>query len=138
MSSSLILGNNMVIIGTKLTVVDNSGGKLAKCIVIKSKQKNATIGNLILVTLKIFFNKKKLEKRIIYLGLIIGVKYWIYRKDGLNIKFFLNSVLIFNKQFKFLGSRIYGILLKEVKMKNVKSKLHRTYFHKVIMFNSFL
>lgn len=138
MSSSLILGNNMVIIGTKLTVVDNSGGKLAKCIVIKSKQKNATIGNLILVTLKIFFNKKKLEKRIIYLGLIIGVKYWIYRKDGLNIKFFFNSVLIFNKQFKFLGSRIYGILLKEVKMKNVKSKLHRTYFHKVIMFNSFL
>ena len=138
MSSSLILGNNMVIIGTKLTVVDNSGGKLAKCIVIKSKQKNATIGNLILVTLKIFFNKKKLEKRIIYLGLIIGVKYWIYRKDGLNIKFFLNSVLIFNKQFKFLGSRIYDILLKEVKMKNVKSKLHRTYFHKVIMFNSFL
>jgi len=128
----------MVIIGTKLTVVDNSGGKLAKCIVIKSKQKNATIGNLILVTLKIFFNKKKLEKRIIYLGLIIGVKYWIYRKDGLNIKFFFNSVLIFNKQFKFLGSRIYGILLKEVKMKNVKSKLHRTYFHKVIMFNSFL
>ena len=128
----------MVIIGTKLTVVDNSGGKLAKCIVIKSKQKNATIGNLILVTLKIFFNKKKLEKRIIYLGLIIGVKYWIYRKDGLNIKFFLNSVLIFNKQFKFLGSRIYDILLKEVKMKNVKSKLHRTYFHKVIMFNSFL
>ena len=128
----------MVIIGTKLTVVDNSGGKLAKCIVIKSKQKNATIGNLILVTLKIFFNKKKLEKRIIYLGLIIGVKYWIYRKDGLNIKFFFNSVLIFNKQFKFLGSRIYDILLKEVKMKNVKSKLHRTYFHKVIMFNSFL
>jgi ribosomal protein L14 len=65
----------MIIVGTKLNIVDNSGGKIAKCIKIKSKKNKASIGNIILVSLKKFLNRRKVNKRIIYIGLIVGIKY---------------------------------------------------------------
>jgi large subunit ribosomal protein L14 len=128
----------MIIIGTRLKVVDNSGGKIAKCIKIIGKTKTAYVGNIILLSLKKFINRKKINKRIIYIGLVIGIKFWIRRLDGVFVKFFSNRALLFNKQFKFIGTRIYGILLKETKSKNLKEKKYRTYFHKIIAYSSFM
>ena len=128
----------MIIIGTKLNIVDNSGGKIAKCIKVINKKKTASIGNIILVSLKKFLNRRKVKKRVIYIGLIIGVKSWVHRLDGTFIKFFSNRILLFNKQFKFIGTRIYGVLLKEVKIFNLKEKKYRNYFHKVITYTSFM
>jgi large subunit ribosomal protein L14 len=65
----------MIKIGTKLLVVDNSGAKLAKCIKLMGKQKISVVGNLISVTLSNLKNSKKVKKRIIYLGLIVGTSY---------------------------------------------------------------
>jgi len=128
----------MIILGTKLNVVDNSGSKIAKCIKVLNKKKAATIGSIILVSLKKFANRRKVKKRIIYVGLIIGIKTWVNRLDGVVIKFFSNRLLLFNKQFKFLGTRIYGILLKEVKVKNLKEKKYKNYFHKIITYTSLM
>jgi ribosomal protein L14 len=68
----------MLKVGSQLRVVDNSGAKWSKCIHIKKKGKHlsASIGMLILITLKKFSNRKKVNKRIIYLGLFVGVCYW--------------------------------------------------------------
>jgi len=65
----------MIQIESKLKVVDNSGAKLAKCIKVKKKGKYsvATVGMIILVSLKKFSNRKKVNKKIIYFGLIVGV-----------------------------------------------------------------
>jgi large subunit ribosomal protein L14 len=62
---------------TKLQVADNSGAKFAKCIKIigKGKQKTATILSFVLITLQYFNNRKKVQKRTIYLGLILCIKY---------------------------------------------------------------
>jgi large subunit ribosomal protein L14 len=130
----------MVIIGTNLTVLDNSGFKIAKCISVinKGNIKIASIGNIILVTLVRYITKKKIKKRTIYIGLIIGIRFWVYRYNGFYIKLFSNNILIYNKQFKFLGSRIYGLLLKEVQIKNIKIKQYRTYFNKIITYKSFI
>jgi len=65
----------MIKIGTKLIIIDNSGAKLAKCIKLVGKQKVASIGNLILITLLKFTNSKKVKKRTMYLGLIVGTVY---------------------------------------------------------------
>jgi large subunit ribosomal protein L14 len=65
----------MIKVGSKLIVVDNSGAKLAKCIKLMGKQKISTVGNLILVTLFKFISNKKVKKRTIYLGLIVGIVY---------------------------------------------------------------
>lgn len=130
----------MINIGSKLNIVDNSGASEAKCIHIinKSNKKVGFIGDIILITLRKFFNKKKVKKKIIYIGLIIGLSYWLHRLDGTLIKFFSNCILLFNKQFKFLGTRVYGIILKEVKILNLKEKKRKTYFSKIITYSPFL
>jgi len=129
----------MLFIGTKLKIVDNSGAKIAKCLTNYSKKykKTVGIGDLILVSLKKIRNRKKIVKRLVYVGLIVGVKYWVVRKDGTRIRFFNNRVLIFSKQFKFLGSRIYGLILKETKIKILKRKKYRTFFKKIIAYKAF-
>ena len=128
----------MLQIESKLKVVDNSGAKWSKCLSIKKKGKypKATIGMLVLVSLKKIANRKKVNKKTIYVGLIIGVSYWIYRIDGTFVKFFSNRVLLFTKQFKFLGSRIYGSVLKEIKIKSLIKKKNNKYFQKIFSYSS--
>ena len=128
----------MLQVGSRLKVVDNSGGKWAKCISIKKKGKHpfATIGMLILVSIKKFSNRKKVNKRTIYIGLIIGISYWISRINGSFIKFFSNRLLLFNKQFKFLGTRIYGSTLKELKIKSLTGSKNKKYFLKIFSYSS--
>jgi len=128
----------MLYLESQLKVVDNSGAKWAKCISIKKKGRHpsATVGTIILVSLKKFSNRKKVNKRIIYVGLIIGISYWISRLDGSLIKNFSNRLLLFNKQFKFLGTRIYGSILKEIRVKNLTEKKNKKYFQKIFSYSS--
>jgi large subunit ribosomal protein L14 len=123
----------MIKIQTMLKVVDNSGAKFAKCIQIvgKGKKKTATISNFLVITLQHFVSRKKVQKRTIYLGLVVGIKYWFKRFDGTFLKFFSNRVLVFNKQHKFLGTRVYGAIPKELKIKNSKNKVLRKAFQKI-------
>lgn len=128
----------MIQIESKLKIVDNSGGKWGKCISVCKKGKNPTAktGMLILVVLKKISSQKKVKKRVRYIGLIVGISYWIKRIDGTFIKFFTNRLLLFNKQFKFLGTRIYGSILKEIKITNLKENKNKKYFHKVFSYSS--
>jgi len=128
----------MIYIESELKVVDNSGGKWAKCILIKKKGNKtwATVGTLILVTLKKFSHRKKVNKRTIYIGLIVGINFWISRLDGTFIRFFSNRILLFNKQFKFLGTRVYGGVLKELKFMSLREKKQKKYFQKVFSYSS--
>lgn len=123
---------------TQLKIIDNSGAKWAKCILVKKKGKKAraSIGMLILVVLKKIASRKKVNKRIIYIGLIVSVSYWIHRIDGTLVKFFCNRLLLFNKQFKFLATRIHGSVLKEIKITSLQEKKNRKYFQKVFSYSS--
>jgi large subunit ribosomal protein L14 len=62
---------------SKLKIVDNSGGKWGKCISVRRKGKKpvARTGMLILIVLKKISSRKKVKKRIRYLGLIVGTCY---------------------------------------------------------------
>ena len=96
----------------------------------------ATIGTLILVTLKKFSHRKKVNKRTIYIGLIVGINFWISRLDGTFVKFFSNRILLFNKQVKFLGTRVYGGILKELKFMSLREKKNKKYFQKIFSYSS--
>ena len=128
----------MIHIQTKLNVVDNSGGRLVRCINIIGKQKSAKVGQLILVTLLKLISNKKVKKKVMYLGLIVSVQYWNRRLDGSLIKFFSNRVLLFNRKYKFLGTRVYGVISKELKIYTLKDKNYRKNFQKVITYSSLI
>lgn len=102
-------------------VADNSGGKMGKCINIfgSGNCKKINLGSFVILSVVKFYNQHKLKKRNVYIGLIVLLTRWSGRKDGLWIRFIGNRVLIFNKEFKFLGTRIYGAVAEEIKwMKN--------------------
>lgn len=121
---------------TLLNILDNCGARKAKCIHILGKFKWAKVGDLILVVLRKFYNlKKKIKKGNVYLGAILGVKYWNIRKNGFLYRFFDNRVLIFNLQFKFLATRVYGLISKEFKKKVYRFRGVRFYY-KLLAYSS--
>jgi len=119
----------MIYKNTLLNIVDNCGARKAKCIHILGKFAWANVGDLILVVLRKFFNlKKKIKKGGIYLGTVVGVKFWTFRSSGFWYRFFVNNVLIFNLQFKFMATRVYGLISKEFKKKIFRFRGARFYY----------
>lgn len=83
----------MLQVGTKIKTIDNSGAKWVKCIKVlgKGNKKYATTGNIILITISKFSNRKKVKKRIIYLGLIVAV---IFVRQVCGYKFIIMLLLL--------------------------------------------
>ena len=84
----------MIIKGSSLKVIDNSGAKWSKCIKVVGTSLVGSTGDLVLVTLSNFINRKKVKKRTVYLGLIAGIRSWVYRVDGSFFKFLYDKLII--------------------------------------------
>lgn len=108
----------MIQVGTVLNVADNSGAKKAYCIRIinASKKRYGSIGDSILVVVKSLRKKRrassKVKKGEIYPALIVRTKKGVSFKSSDNFFFLENSVILLNKQQKFIGTRIFGCLPK--------------------------
>jgi len=127
----------MIIKESVLHTADNSGAKFLKCIgVLNKKNGVAFIGNTLLVSVKRFLHKKKLKKKLIYFGLLVTAKHYTYRRDGIAVKFCSNRVLLFSKQFKFLGTRIYGGIAKDIRTKLNFGLIDKKKYQKVISYMS--
>ena len=127
MSSNLIIRNfikkyyfnNIIImiqVGTELKIVDNSGAKKAYCIKVLSTSSNnkiAKVGSFILVVIKALRKQKSKSKSKVKKGEI--VKALVIRTKNFNknnIYFFENAVVLYSKQMKLIGTRIFGPILK--------------------------
>jgi len=108
---------------TLLKVADNSGAKTVKCIKVLGgfKRKFAKLGDFIIISVQKLKNKSKdtskVKKKEIYRGLIIRTKEKYKRKNGLEILFKENAVVLVNKQGNPIGTRIIGPLPKLLKKK---------------------
>ncbi|MFI4883667.1 MAG: 50S ribosomal protein L14 [Candidatus Carsonella ruddii] len=102
---------------TKLKVIDNSGGKIVKCIkVLKgSKKKIAKLGELIKVVVKDCLYNSKVKKGQVLNAIVSRIKFSFTRKDGTYLSFNENSVILLNNSFQTIGTRIIGIVPKEIK-----------------------
>lgn len=122
----------MIFKKTLLFNFDNSGAKKIECIhIIGKNKKYAFVGNLVLVTIKKIKSKKKVQKKKIYTCVVIGTKKRIKRKNGTFINFDKNrSLLLVSKTLKFLGTRVYGVIPKEIRVKNQAVK-----FKKIISYS---
>ena len=105
----------MIFVETSLSVIDNSGAKLVKCIkVLGQKKKRVLSGDLVLVVVKKKIeNKNNVVKKKVYYGLLSQLKYPTSRLDGRHIIFNKNSVILLSSKLKFLGTRFLQIPIKE-------------------------
>jgi len=109
----------MIFSGTILNVCDNSGVKWVQCIKILGKRPKAfgKPGDIIVVSIKKTKSLSKIKKKDIYKAIIVRVKKKICREDGSSISFSKNSVVLLNAKGSPIGSRIFGPVARELRVK---------------------
>jgi len=105
---------------TKLKVADNSGAKLLSCIKVLggSKRRYASIGDVIIVSIKEAMPNSKVKKGDVARAVIVRTAKEIRRPDGSYIKFDENSAVLINQQKEPIGTRIFGPVARELRGKN--------------------
>lgn len=104
---------------TELEVADNSGAKRLRCIKVLggSKRRYATIGDIIVVSVKEAIPKAKVKKGDVKRAVIVRTKKEIKRADGSTIRFDENSAVLVTDTGDPLGTRIFGPVARELRAK---------------------
>ncbi len=104
---------------TRLHVADNTGAKLVECIKVLggSKRRYASIGDVIVVSVKEAAPKGIVKKKSVEKAVIVRSKKEIGRKDGSYIRFDENAVVIINKDSQPKGTRVFGPVARELRDK---------------------
>lgn len=125
------LGVFMILSGSIVKIVDNTGAKVAKCIKVLTKNNKASTGDFIIVSLKKVRpryvpkgqKKEQVKKGEIRIVFVTQSNDFIYRSDGTVVKIFNNQgILVGTKNIinKALGTSFNKPLPYEVKEKAKK------------------
>lgn len=99
-----------------LKVIDNSGAKTAMCIKVNKgfKKRYAFCGDIITVSIKTLRPKRRstvnVKKGEICKALLVRTKTKKILGSGESFNFLENSIILLNRQQKFLFTRIFGSL----------------------------
>ena len=109
----------MVQMTTVLDVADNSGAKKVMCVKVLggSKRKYASIGDIIVVSIKEAIPNAKVKKGDVAKAVIVRTKKEIARVDGTYIRLDTNSAVLINKDNEPIGTRIFGPVARELRAK---------------------
>jgi large subunit ribosomal protein L14 len=110
----------MIQMQTRLDVADNSGARSVMCIKVLggSRRKYATIGDIIVVSVKDASPNSKVKKGDIMKAVIVRTAKEVNRKDGSYIRFDNNSAVLINNNNEPVGTRIFGPVARELRAKN--------------------
>lgn len=112
----------MLTLQTKINVSDNSGVKTVKCIKVLRNftKKGKFLGTFLIVSVKeLKLNKavsSKIKKGQLFKALVVRSKSSFMLKNGVVKKFDKGFVVLLTKQNNFAGTRIFGVLPKQIKM----------------------
>ena len=100
----------MIQMQTNLDVADNSGARRVMCIKVLggSKRKYATIGVVIVVSVKEAIPRGRVKKGEVMKAVVVRIRKDIKRSDGSVIRFDRNAAVLINPQMEPVGTRIFG------------------------------
>jgi len=103
-----------------LKVADNSGAKMVKCIKVigGSKRRYASIGDVIVVTVKECIPNSPIKKGTVLKGVIVRINREYKRSDGSYIKFDDNAIVIIDANKNPKGTRVLGPVARELREKD--------------------
>jgi large subunit ribosomal protein L14 len=109
----------MIQMQTILDVADNSGAKKLFCIKVLggSKRKYASIGDIIVASVKEAIPNSKVKKGDVVKAVIVRTAKEIGRPDGSYIRFDGNSGVVINNAKEPVGTRIFGPVARELRAK---------------------
>jgi len=113
----------MIIAESKLRIVDNSGGRWAKCIKVKGKSAKAfaRIGDTVVVSVKSLRQRHKSQVRLrvnkseVHLGVLVQTRRFDRQLDGRAVWWGSNSIVLIGPKKNILGTRISSTLPRELR-----------------------
>lgn len=107
----------MIQMRTRLDVADNTGARSVMCIKVLggSRRKYASVGDVIVVTVKEATPTSKVKKGEVLKAVIVRTRREINRHDGTYIRFDTNSAVLINAQNEPIGTRIFGPVARELR-----------------------
>ena len=107
----------MISVESNLEVADNSGARRVQCIKVLggSKRKTASVGDIIVVSIKEAIPRGKVKKGDVHQAVIVRTAKEIRRPDGSAIRFDRNAAVLINKQLEPIGTRIFGPVVRELR-----------------------
>jgi large subunit ribosomal protein L14 len=102
---------------TRLNVADNTGAKQVMCIKVLggSRRRYATIGDVIVVSVKAAMPRGVVKKKAIERAVIVRTRKEMKRDDNSYIRFDDNAVVIVDKDGMPKGTRIFGPIARELR-----------------------
>ena len=109
----------MIQMQTRLEVADNSGARKVQCIKVLggSKRKTASVGDVIVVSVKEAIPRGRVKKGDIHRAVIVRTAKEIHRPDGSSIRFDRNAAVLINQAGEPIGTRIFGPVTRELRSK---------------------
>ena len=109
----------MIQMQSNLFVADNSGARKIQCIKVLggSKRRFASIGDIIVVSIKDAIPRGKVKKGEVFKAVIVRTKKNFSRVDGTSIKFDKNAAVLLDKQEEPIATRIFGPVTRELRTK---------------------
>lgn len=110
----------MIQVQSVLDVADNSGARKLFCIKVLggSKRRYATIGDIIVVSVRDALPNSKVKKGSVMKAVIVRTRKGVRRIDGSVIRFDTNSAVLIDAQKQPIGTRIFGPVARELRQKN--------------------
>jgi large subunit ribosomal protein L14 len=110
----------MIQMQTILTAADNSGAKKLQCIKVLggSKRKYASIGDIIVVSVKEALPNSRVKKGAVRRAVIVRTAKEVRRPDGSYIKFDVNSAVLINEANEPIGTRVFGPVARELRARS--------------------
>ena len=109
----------MIQMQSNLNVADNSGARKIQCIKVLggSKRRFASIGDIIVVSIKDAIPRGKVKKGEIFKAVVVRTKKDFNRSDGTTIRFDKNAAVLLDKQEEPIATRIFGPVTRELRTK---------------------
>ena len=109
----------MIQMQTNLEVADNSGARKVQCIKVLggSKRRTASLGDIIVVTVKEVIPRGRVKKGEIHRAVIVRTAKGVKRPDGSVIRFDHNAAVLIDSQGEPMGTRIFGPVTRELRAK---------------------
>jgi len=102
-----------------LDVADNSGARKVLCIKVLggSKRKYASLGDVIVVSIKEAIPNAKVKKGDVVKAVVVRTAKEVGRSDGSYIRFDTNSAVLIDNAREPVGTRIFGPVARELRAK---------------------
>ncbi|CAM6125631.1 unnamed protein product [Calypogeia fissa] len=104
---------------TNLEVADNSGARRVQCIKVMKGSNAAKIGDIIMASVKDAQPRGKVKKGEVVTCVVVRAATQKLRRDGSEIRFDKNAVVLINKQGEPIGTRIFGPVPHELRRRKL-------------------